>query len=67
MAYKLQKYEDCACARLKIFYPCSHELAESLDLYERTEEYRNFERSIIWHLWRMISRFDCYALYDKNA
>lgn len=65
MVYKLQKYEDCACTRVKRFYPTSHELAEALDYYERNAEYRNFERSVIWQIWRMISRFDCYALYDK--
>ena len=65
MAYKLQKYENCACTRVKRFYASANELAEALDYYERNAEYRNFERSAIWSIWRMISRFDCYALYDK--
>lgn len=33
MAYKLQKYEDCACTRVKRFYASAHELAEALDYY----------------------------------
>lgn len=65
MAYKLQKYEDCACTMLKSFYASTHELAEALDYYERHAEYYDFERSVIWKIWRMIARFDSYALYDK--
>lgn len=43
MAYKLQKYEDCACARVKRFYASPHELAEALDYYERNADYHNIE------------------------
>nr|DAW38135.1 MAG TPA: hypothetical protein [Caudoviricetes sp.] len=51
MAYKLQKYENCACTRVKRFYASANELAEALDYYERNAEYRNFERSAIWSIW----------------
>lgn len=63
--YKLKQFEHSIVKFLSDNFTDKLSFQETVDYYERNNEYYSLELSFIWALWRTLCRKDNWELYDE--